>query len=103
MMSYVKYNFRCMLVAFISLPISPIVALAATVFAPFFINTAATVADLYVNPVGNDACNGTSPALGTSGNCAVATLNHARTLAATLIAGNAARGYNINLATGNYF
>jgi hypothetical protein len=100
---FTRHNLRWILAVVVMLPLSPMVALTATVFAPFFVNTAATVADVYMNPAGNDACNGTSPALGTSGNCAVVTLNRARTLIATRISGNATRGYNVNLATGNYF
>ncbi len=75
---------------------------------PFLRDTASiAAADIYVDPAGNDACNGTSPNIGSSGACAVATLDRARRLVATQInrAGGCTgcnRDYTVRMRGGRY-
>lgn len=54
----------------------------------------------FMNPGGNDSCNGTSPSLGSSGNCAWLTANHAVNCGDVIIA--AAGSYTTNFQTNKW-
>lgn len=97
-MKFMRLNMRYVIAA-----LALIGSLAnAAVYLPRFISQFTASTDFYMRPDGNDACNGTSPKLGTSGNCAVATLNRARALVAAQIAGNSTRNYFVGIVPGRY-
>lgn len=81
--------------------ISVTVAVAKLYVLPFGATTQSSI-DYYVDPAGNDACNGTSPSLGSTGNCAIKTLARAEALQKAAVTANPNKSYTFSWQGGIY-